>query len=60
MKKYIIEMFAIVKAKNKQEASDIASKLVNASLDKKIAKKLIKFSYDGGYDTDMIREYDGE
>ena len=60
MKKYFIDMYAIIKAKNKREASEIAQKIVNTRLDKETEKKIIRFSYDSGWGEDTIQEYEGE
>ena len=56
--KFLIDMFAIVEAKDKKEAESIAFDLVNCDLPSDIEKKLLKFSYEGGFEEETIREYD--
>jgi len=43
--RYIVEMFLILEAKNKEEADRIADRLVNMDLPEEIHRKIVKWSY---------------
>jgi len=57
---FIIDMFMVVEAKDKEEASSIAFEAVNAKLPEGISRKIKRFSYDGGYNRESIREFKDE
>jgi len=43
--RYIVEMFLILEAKNKEEADRIADRLVNMDLPEEIHRKIVKWTY---------------